>query len=123
MFCCKHNIITLDSNYVCDTIFPISFFFFELSFEMYKSNPVYVFPELHEPMFVRLLSPPHNGQSVYRAGPAQFGYDLSTKPSVSLPVCLPACLTACLPTCLYNCLLVCFAFLFACVYNSTSDSK
>ncbi|KAH9500779.1 ER degradation-enhancing alpha-mannosidase-like protein 3 [Bulinus truncatus] len=36
----------------------------------------------HEPMYIRLLSEPFNGEIVYRAGPAQFGYDLSKSPPV-----------------------------------------
>ncbi|XP_059157646.1 ER degradation-enhancing alpha-mannosidase-like protein 3 [Physella acuta] len=36
----------------------------------------------HEPMFIRLLSEPFNGEVVYRAGPAQFGYELGKNPSV-----------------------------------------
>ncbi|XP_055897620.1 ER degradation-enhancing alpha-mannosidase-like protein 3 isoform X3 [Biomphalaria glabrata] len=36
----------------------------------------------HEPMYIRLLSEPFNGDIIYRAGPAQFGYDLTKSPPV-----------------------------------------
>ncbi|XP_052789807.1 ER degradation-enhancing alpha-mannosidase-like protein 3 isoform X2 [Mya arenaria] len=34
-----------------------------------------------EPMFIKIMSSPHDNM-VYRAGPAQFGYDLNTRPGV-----------------------------------------
>lgn len=36
----------------------------------------------HEPMYIRLVSDPFKGEVVYRAGPAQFGYDLSKNPPI-----------------------------------------
>ncbi|CAL1540392.1 unnamed protein product [Lymnaea stagnalis] len=36
----------------------------------------------HEPMYIRLMSDPFNGGVVFRAGPAQFGYDLNKNPPI-----------------------------------------
>lgn len=37
----------------------------------------------NEPMLIQLLSPPYLGSVVYKAGPAQFGYDLKQKPAIT----------------------------------------
>ena len=34
-------------------------------------------------MLIQLLSPPYSGSVVYKAGPAQFGYDLKQKPAIT----------------------------------------
>ena len=34
-------------------------------------------------MLIQLLSPPYLGSVVYKAGPAQFGYDLKQKPAIT----------------------------------------
>ena len=50
----------------------------------------------HEPMFVRLLTEPYLSRKVvYRAGPAQFGYDLLTKPAVSGELAMAHPIRAC----------------------------
>ncbi|CAG5125309.1 unnamed protein product [Candidula unifasciata] len=36
----------------------------------------------HDPMYVRLMSDPFKGEVVYKAGPSQFGYNLSKNPPV-----------------------------------------
>ncbi|GFN81159.1 alpha-1,2-mannosidase [Plakobranchus ocellatus] len=50
----------------------------------------------HEPMYVRILSKPFVSKKlVFRAGPAQFGYDLHTKPSVSGKLTVASPIRAC----------------------------
>lgn len=49
---------------------------------MPKDNYIH-FSAQHEPMLVQLLSPPYLGSVVYKAGPAQFGYDLKQKPAIT----------------------------------------
>ena len=48
----------------------------------YRNN-LSVFTAQHEPMLIQLLSPPYLGSVVYKAGPAQFGYDLKLKPAIT----------------------------------------
>ena len=47
------------------------------------TNILSVFTAQHEPMLIQLLSPPYLGSVVYKAGPAQFGYDLKLKPAIT----------------------------------------
>lgn len=49
----------------------------------------------HDPMFVRLLSEPFNGEVVYKAGPSQFGYNLSNNPPVLGQLAVARPLKAC----------------------------
>ena len=43
----------------------------------------FLFTAQHDPMLIQLLSPPYMGSVVYKAGPAQFGYDLKQKPAIT----------------------------------------
>lgn len=47
-------------------------------------TPLYYFVAAHEPMVVQVISEPYYGTLWFKAGPAQFGYNLKTNPPVSV---------------------------------------
>ncbi|ESP01710.1 hypothetical protein LOTGIDRAFT_139192 [Lottia gigantea] len=51
----------------------------------------------HEPMFVQMISEPYSSNVYYKAGPAQFGYDLKTLPPIQGKVSIAEPIKACQP--------------------------
>ncbi|XP_071111554.1 ER degradation-enhancing alpha-mannosidase-like protein 3 isoform X1 [Haliotis cracherodii] len=51
----------------------------------------------HDPMFVQLVSAPFYGSVFYRAGPAQFGYDLKVSPPIQGKLAIASPFKACSP--------------------------
>ncbi|XP_067662725.1 ER degradation-enhancing alpha-mannosidase-like protein 3 isoform X1 [Haliotis asinina] len=51
----------------------------------------------HDPMFVQLVSAPYYGSVYYRAGPAQFGYDLKVSPPIQGQLAIASPFKACSP--------------------------
>ena len=49
-----------------------------------SNNFCFLFLAQHDPMYVKVLTPTFTGSTPYRAGPAQFGYDLKVSPPVIL---------------------------------------